>query len=136
MDAAQANVADLQLGIVERRYFGCKVPLPAVGQVRAQRHALVCRTAGAPKSNMLVPGPLLDEGAVERALGTDANREWRICADKPGASAADRIASEELSDPRAQHPFPVAEYIPRETEARRNQVVVRGNNAAILGMHA
>src|ERR1700676_3195010 len=44
VNAAQANVAELQLGIAEWLDFSRKVPLPAIGKVRAQLHALGSRT--------------------------------------------------------------------------------------------
>src|ERR1700732_1572430 len=122
VNATQANVAELQLGIAVQLDFSCQVPLPAIGKVRAQLHALGWRTAGGVK--VVHVHALCKGGAVERALRADADRERRICADEPGASAADRIASEELPNSRPQHKLPVAECVPCETNARRNQVVV------------
>ena len=124
VNAAQANVADLQLGIAERRDFSCQVPLPAIGKVRVHLHALGWRTAHGIVEHVRVASAGCIGWAVERALRADADRERGICADEPGASAADRIAREELPNARAQHPEPVAEYVPCETEARRNQVIV------------
>src|ERR1700674_1729629 len=125
VNAAQANVAELQLGIAERLDFSCQVPLPAIGKVRAQLHASGCRTAQGIVQHVraLYEGRTARE-AVERALRADADRVRGICADEPGASAADRIASEELPNPPAQHKLSVAECVPCETKARRNQVVV------------
>src|SRR4051812_7036393 len=45
VNATQANVANLQLGIVKWRNFRREVPLPTIGKVRVQRDALGCRTA-------------------------------------------------------------------------------------------
>src|SRR6267378_832552 len=119
VNAAQANVAEFQLGIAEQLDFSCQVPLPAIGEVRAQLHALGWRTARGVKVVHVLAW--CKGGAVERALRADADRERGICADEPGASAADRIASEELPNSRAQHKLPVAERVPCETKARRNQ---------------
>src|SRR5712691_2189232 len=90
VNAAQANVAELQLGIAEYLDFSCQIPLPAIGKVRAQLHALGSRTARV-KVEHVHAGCV--GGTVERALRTAADREWGICADEPSASAADRIAS-------------------------------------------
>src|SRR5882672_6703667 len=132
VNAAQAYIAYLQLSIVPRRDFRCQVPLPAVGKVRVELYALGPRTSRDKVERIRrVKG-----WAIERALSPGADREWRIRAYQPGARAADRIASEELPNSRAQDPISMAEYVPRETNARRNQVVVGGNNAAILGIDA
>src|SRR5882762_2938615 len=111
VNAAQAHIAYLQLSIVPRRDFSCQVPLPAVGKVRRELYALGPRTSrGKVERIRRVKG-----WAIERALSAGADRERWICADEPGASTADRIASEELPNSSTQYPRPVAEYVPRET---------------------
>src|SRR6267378_2119538 len=120
VNAAQANVAELQLGIAERLDFSCQVPLPAIGKVRAQLHALVCITTWVKVEHVRA---ICVGWTVERALSAAGDSERGITADEPGASAADRIASEELPNPPAQHKLPVAECVPCKTKARRNQVI-------------
>src|SRR5207244_4051586 len=44
VNAAQTHIADLELGIAERRNFSCQVPLPAIRKVRGQLHALGSRS--------------------------------------------------------------------------------------------
>src|SRR5260221_5011908 len=47
MNAAQANVADLELGVMERCDLGGEVPLPAIGKVRVDLDTLVRATTRA-----------------------------------------------------------------------------------------
>src|SRR5579864_1179895 len=135
VNAAQANVADLELGVTERCDLGGEVPLPAIGKVRVELDTLVCITTRAKVAHVVASiRAVRERRTVEGALGTGADSEWRIRAHEPGAGAADRVASEELPNSPADHPIPVTEDVICETEARRNQVVVRGNDAAILGV--
>src|SRR5579864_5317287 len=47
VNTAQSNVADLELGVTEWCDLGGEVPLPAIGQVRAELDTLVCITTRA-----------------------------------------------------------------------------------------
>src|SRR5579863_6612650 len=52
VNAAQANVADLELGVMERCDLGGEVPLPAIGKVRVELNTLVRVTTRAKVSHV------------------------------------------------------------------------------------
>src|SRR5579864_5682682 len=71
VNAAQANVADLELGVTERCDLGGEVPLPAIGQVRVELDTLVCITTRAKVAHVIAGiRAVRERWTVEGALGT------------------------------------------------------------------